>query len=235
MAKAAPILALISGTGALLGLLGANLGALAPMTGFMVFVASALLGGLVTIVVSGVAIFLSRGGRDPDGRRLGLAGLAAAIGLFLVIFVAGSPGRGLPPINDITTDLENPPVFAPAQVVPEYVGRNMDYPPEFVGPARDAYPDLEPILLATPPGDAFEKALATADALGWEISASSPERLVFDAQDETRLFRFVDDVSVRVVADRAGSRVDVRSKSRDGQGDVGANAARIRRFAEALR
>lgn len=234
MAKAAPILALIAGTGALLGVLGVQLRILSPMTGFTIFVASALLGGLITVVVSAIATFLARGGRNPDGMRLGLAGLTVGIGLLLVVFVAASPGRDLPPINDISTDLENPPSFAPATVVPDYVGRNMDYPEEFVPQVREAYPDLQPIRLPSSPRVAYEKALATAVSLGWEIVAESPERLVFDAQDETELFRFVDDITVRVSADGAGSKVDVRSKSRDGQGDLGANAARIRRFAEAL-
>ena len=43
----------------------------------------------------------------------------------------------------------------------------------------------------------------------------------------TKVFRFVDDVVVRIVADGNGSVVDVRSKSRDGKGDLGANARRI--------
>ena len=51
----------------------------------------------------------------------------------------------------------------------------------------------------------------------------------------TRIFRFVDDVVVRVrPAEGGGAIVDVRSKSRDGRGDLGANAARIRAFAEKL-
>ena len=119
--------------------------------------------------------------------------------------------------------------------MPDYVGRNMSYPPEFKDQVREAYPDLEPIRLTTTPGQSYERAIAVAEELGWEIVARSDERFVFDAQDTTALFRFVDDVAVRVVADGSGSKVDVRSKSRDGQGDVGANAARIRRFAEALR
>jgi hypothetical protein len=46
---------------------------------------------------------------------------------------------------------------------------------------------------------------------------------------------FVDDIVVRVRPRPDGSLVDVRSKSRDGQGDLGANAARIRQLANALR
>ena len=48
------------------------------------------------------------------------------------------------------------------------------------------------------------------------------------------MFHFVDDISVRIRPAAGGSRIDIRSKSRDGQGDIGANAARIRTFRDAL-
>ncbi|MND03152.1 hypothetical protein D3C83_228380 [compost metagenome] len=51
----------------------------------------------------------------------------------------------------------------------------------------------------------------------------------------TTLLRFKDDVVVRVRDAAGGSRVDVRSKSRVGVGDLGTNARRIRRFLSALR
>ena len=55
------------------------------------------------------------------------------------------------------------------------------------------------------------------------------------ATDTTRWFAFKDDVVVRVRPEGAGSRVDVRSVSRVGRGDVGTNARRVRGFLEALR
>ena len=55
-----------------------------------------------------------------------------------------------------------------------------------------------------------------------------------EATDTTRVFRFVDDIAIRVRAEGMASVVDVRSKSRDGRGDMGANAARIRAFLSAL-
>ena len=53
-----------------------------------------------------------------------------------MVLVAGSNGRDVPPINDITTDLEEPPAFADATLVPDYRGRDMGYPPEFVEQVR---------------------------------------------------------------------------------------------------
>ena len=236
MAAAAPILALAAGALAWLGVAGANLGLLTPMSGFGAFVAGALLGGLLTVIVSLVGILLSRGGRDPRGRTRALVGLAVGQGLLLLVLVTAAPSGDLPPINDITTDLENPPAFASASDVPDYQGRDMSYPPEFAEDVRRAYPDLQPIQVASPPPETFARSLAVADTLGWEIVYRNPTNGSFDARDETPLFRFVDDVTVRIVLGEGGtSRVDMRSKSRDGRGDLGANAVRIRAFRDALR
>lgn len=235
MAVAGLILALIASLLAVIGVLAANLGLVAPMTGFTLFAAGALLGGLLSVIACLLGVFLSRGGRDPEGRTRSLTGLAIGLGLLIVVLGAGAAGRGAPPINDITTDLENPPAFASDLVVPEYRGRDMSYPMEFVPIVEAAYPDLEPLRLEVPPDQAFDRAIAAAESLGWKIVARSDGEGLFDAQDESALFRFVDDIAVRVTADDGGSRIDVRSKSRDGRGDLGANAARIRAFFEEIR
>lgn len=230
MAKAAPMIALLAGALALLGVLGAQLGLFAPMTAFMLFAAGALLGGLLSLLTGLIGAILSRGGRNPDGMKLSLAGMAAGVGLLSIVAIAGSPGSGLPPINDISTDLESPPQFADPQIVPSYVGRNMSYPADFIPQVKSAYADLAPLTLDGPPQPIYETALVVAEEMGWEIMAQSGERFVFDAEDETSLFRFVDDITVRVRGEGGRSKVDVRSKSRDGKSDLGANAARIRDF-----
>ena len=51
-----------------------------------------------------------------------------------------------------------------------------------------------------------------------------------EATATTRWFGFKDDVVVRIRPEGAGSRVDVRSMSRVGVSDLGANAARVREF-----
>jgi uncharacterized protein (DUF1499 family) len=111
----------------------------------------------------------------------------------------------------------------------------MGYPAEFVPTVRASYPDLAPLVVEAPVEATYARALETAKSLGWEIAAQNDAETSFDAHESTKLFRFVDDVVVRVRAEGTGSRVDVRSKSRDGRGDLGANAARIRRFLDAMR
>ena len=237
MAAAAPILSLIAGVVALLGVAGAYLGLLSPFVGFRLFLAGALLGGLLSVIVSLIGAVLSRGGRDPEGRTKSLMGLAGGLGLITVVLAlaAMSTAGGAPSINDITTDLDNPPAFESATIVPDYAGRDMGYPAEFVDIVRESYPDLKPMTVPGSPEETFERAIAAAESLGWEIVSRSASRGVFDAQDVSGIFRFVDDIAVRIVADGAGSRIDLRSKSRVGQSDLGANAARIREFFDALK
>ena len=71
--------------------------------------------------------------------------------------------------------------------------------------------------------------------MGWEIVSSDPAGGRIEATDTTFWFGFKDDVVVRVVSQPNGSRIDVRSVSRVGIGDLGANAARIRSYLAALK
>ena len=88
--------------------------------------------------------------------------------------------------------------------------------------------------LADAPAVAFAKALAAARAEGWTIIASDPGSGRIEATATTPWFGFRDDVAVRIRPEGRGSRVDVRSVSRIGRGDLGANAKRVRAFAAAV-
>jgi uncharacterized protein (DUF1499 family) len=195
------------------------------MGGFLAFALGLLL-GLVALLLGLAGLFATRAGSGRTGRPAAFTGALLGLVIAAAGMFASAPGRGLPPINDITTDLADPPAFAdPARA----------YPGEsFASQQRAAYADLAPIALAEPPDAAYRAALAAAQGLGWVVVREDAASGVFEATDTTAVFRFVDDVVVRVRPEPSGSRVDVRSKSRDGRGDVGANAARIRAFGAAL-
>lgn len=234
MAAAAPIIALLSAGLALVGVLGAFTGLLAPMAGFSTFAAGALLGGIFSAVVALVGLFLTRGGADPKGRMKALIGLAISLGLLIVVLGAASTSGDAPPINDITTDLADPPAYADPGRVADYRGRDMSYPAEFVPVVREHYGDLAPLRLAVPPSAAFDRARSAAEGLGWEIALEDAGAGLLYARDVSSIFKFVDDVAVRVRPDGSGAQIDVRSKSRDGRSDLGANARRIRSYFEAI-
>lgn len=162
-----------------------------------------------------------------------LGGVAALFLLLLAVSVFMHPGTALVgrPINDITTDTIDPPAFtAVVPLRPE--GSN---PVEYGGAAvasrqAELYPDIRPVESALSAVDAFARALEIGRSMGWEIVAADPGAGIIEAIDTTRLFRFKDDVVIRVVRTEAGSRIDIRSRSRVGRSDLGKNASRIREF-----
>ena len=216
-----------------LGAALAHFGVLEPMGGFMLFglgLLSALIAGLLGLG----ALYTTRAGSNRSGRSLAWVGVVAAVVAVGMLGYGQRPGAGAPPINDISTDLADPPAFASD---PSGRGRDMSFPAGFADTikATPSYQDLQPIRVARPPADVLREAEAAAHALDWEVAGRDPASGRILASQTTRLFRFVDDIVIRVRDDgTGGSVVDVRSKSRDGQGDIGANAARIRRFYEVL-
>ena len=192
--------------------------------------------GAVAATVSVVALIASWSGRSR--RRLGLAALALVVALaaFAIPWRMQAQARRVPPIHDVTTDPEDPPAFV-AVLARRAGARN---PVEYGGPAvaaqqRRAFPDLVPLDLPVSPERAFPAVEAAARDLGWEIVETAPAEGRLEATATTPWFGFKDDVVVRVRARGAGSRVDVRSLSRVGVGDLGVNAARVRAFLERLR
>ncbi|MBI3889976.1 MAG: DUF1499 domain-containing protein [Candidatus Wallbacteria bacterium] len=98
-----------------------------------------------------------------------------------------------------------------------------------------AYPQVRPLLRQASPDRAFQEALELARAQpDWELGTIDADARTLCAVVRSKLFRFADDVAVRVKAEGKGSRVDMRSRSRDGRGDFGVNAARIVRFLATL-
>ncbi|MFO1317734.1 MAG: DUF1499 domain-containing protein [Burkholderiales bacterium] len=189
--------------------------------------------GLAIAAVAVIAALVPRA-RAGNGWRLGAAaaiGVAAAALPLYWLHVA----RSVPPINDITTDTANPPAFVAILPLRAQSPVPAAYPGEATARAqRDGYPDLKPIVTAKAPPAAFVQALAAARALGWTIVAADEPAGRIEATASTPWFGFTDDVVIRVAADPAGSRVDVRSVSRVGKSDLGANARRIREFAAAF-
>jgi uncharacterized protein (DUF1499 family) len=191
------------------------------------------------IGVTGMAVALAAAALAYARRsraRLLLAALAFIGGLaaFAIPFQLQRNARSLPPIHDVTTDLENPPTFA--AVVPLRAGaaNTLDRSPQLAEQQRAAYPDLAPITVPTPIGQTFDRALAAAQRAGWEIVTADKGSGRIEATDTTRWFGFKDDVVVRLTPWGAGTRVDVRSVSRIGRGDIGTNARRVRKYLQML-
>jgi uncharacterized protein (DUF1499 family) len=160
----------------------------------------------------------------------------------------------IPPIHDISTHVFDPPQFSQAvadQRAKLTRGNDVDFAnnqvpddPRF-GPAagkmaldlqRQAYPDIGTLRVEIDPQDAFIAARDAAEALGWTLTKTDPAGGVIEATSTSFWYGFTDDISIRVRAPMSGigADVDVRSVSRVGMSDLGANAARIRAFRDQL-
>lgn len=100
--------------------------------------------------------------------------------------------------------------------------------------ATPEYPDLQPQRFAAPGPQVFDDASAVAHAQGWEVTQEDKATGVIQAVATTPLMHFKDDVTITVSPDGDQTKVVVRSHSRVGKGDLGANAKRIRLFQSEL-
>jgi uncharacterized protein (DUF1499 family) len=175
--------------------------------------------------------------------HLGTRGIAvAAVGVVVGAAVAYVPWqydrlrKTVPPIHDITTDVDNPPAFVAALKLRPKDANTVAYEGKDVaGKQQAAYPDIAPVKAKVAPAEAFKRALDAANAMpGWTVVDADPATGRIEANETSRWFRFTDDVVIRVTADGAGSRIDVRSVSRVGRSDFGVNAARVRAYTAAL-
>ena len=223
------ILALVAAALLVAGPLGTRAGLWTFLVGFGVLALS--------LLCAVAAVVLSLIGAITSGQwSLPALGMAAALAVMAFPGTVILSARGAPPIHEITTDLQDPPPFvavlslrASAINRPEYGGA------EVAAQQRRAYPDIQPLMLRLNASQAFQRALAVVHELGWEVVGSDAASGRIEAVDTTFWFGFKDDVVIRIREAGEGARVDVRSKSRVGGGDAGANARRLRRFVNALR
>lgn len=99
----------------------------------------------------------------------------------------------------------------------------------------ESYPDIRTLVLSDAPEAVFARASQAAKSMGWKIASESADTGIIEATATSFWFGFKDDVVIRVrPAQGGGSLVDVRSISRVGGSDIGANADRIRKFRKKL-
>lgn len=197
--------------------------------------------GLIVSVTAFVGASSLKWGNSIRFAGFALAGTVIAA---LAYFIPESfrPPEGTPPIHDITTDTMNPPQYvaiaplrADAPNSMEYgsgtLGGGNELTPELLRQLQqEAYPDIVPQRFNEPVDEVFDRALAAAENLGWEIVAAVREEGRIEATDTTFWFRFKDDVVIYVARQGSETVLNARSLSRVGTSDVGKNAARLREF-----
>jgi uncharacterized protein (DUF1499 family) len=194
-------------------------------------------GLLLAVIGISLAIlsFLLGIGAAGAKRSPAVIGLVAS-GVFLAVIASYViPASGAPPIHDATTDLDNPPEL---KVLPLREDNLVivETVENWKKIHAEAYPDLKTVTIARPVAEVIADAERIAKERGWTVAASDPENGHFEATAYAAWIRFRDDVVLRAVPteDGKGSRVDMRSISQVGGGDLGYNANRIRSFLKEL-
>lgn len=140
-----------------------------------------------------------------------------------------------PRINDVATDIEDPPSFVVALQVRTNQGRDMSFPKKNGRIIRDVYTNVQPLVLNEGVDRCFQRIENLARVQpGWKVTCCDADARTVEGEVTTAVYRFVDDFIIRVSDQDGTTRIDMRSKSRDGLVDAGANAKRILNFFEQL-
>ncbi len=176
-----------------------------------------------------------------DGAGRALLGIALSLPLIAVPLYFAGLTLLYPQMNDISTNLTAPPAFIQLsgirpsdanQIVSGYTLENARI-------QGDAYPDIRPLYLGSSVEDTYAAVILVVRDMGWRIVIEEPaidsdSPAGIQAVAKTLLAGFEDDVIISISPDQGDTRIDVRSVSRYGRHDFGANAARIKGFLIAL-
>ena len=212
------------------GALGHRFGLLDLAIGSALVFSGIVLATIVLVLGVATLIFVYTRRRRAD-RMPALIGLAASV-VVLVVTAPYYVALSLPMTNDVTTDRDDPPVFE--QVAAESApGANLlDYTETEAQVQAEGYPDLVGVRESGGADVSFGKAVDVARALGWDVVSENAGTGLIEATATTFWFGFQDDVAIRVRREDNETVVDLRSASRVGLHDLGANAERIRAFVE---
>ncbi|WP_051305910.1 DUF1499 domain-containing protein [Desulfogranum mediterraneum] len=223
------LLAVIAG-----GLVGLRFG-LFPWRAVLLSLALACLGMAIVGFLSLLLLYLDlKRGRQ---QRLKSSLLAVALSALPVaaVLVMGVRGSDLPPIHDISTDMENPPALLAARQLRRPGDNPLGYGgAEVARQQAAAYGEVQPLFSVLPQATVYHSCRELVREFGWQLVSEDAAQGRLEAVATTPLLGFKDDVVILVQATGQGSRVDLRSASRVGVSDFGANAARIAAFLNRL-
>jgi hypothetical protein len=197
---------------------------------FMTGMAGALL-SIACAVAAGIVIWNT--GRPGTARVL--FAVVASLAMLAIPALAIMAAHDYPMISDVTTDVDNPPAFVAVAQERSAGSNSVVYDrARFADEQVRAYPDIKPMIVARPSDEAYALVVEAVKRLKMHIvrddepepDAGTPGAI--EAVDRTLIMGLYNDLSIRITGDEDSSRVDIRSASRFGTGDMGYNAERIR-------
>jgi len=252
LAIIAPLTFIAAGLGVKLGVWNwqFGLGTLTRNIGPKLLMASGLL-GLISLLLAFVIT-------PRKGFVIAVLALIIPVIGFVRLGAVQKKVASLPFIHDITTDTQDVPTFTAAILserakvegvnTVDYAGKkartsekDADGKPVMklvsaLQTQTDAYADIGSLVLEDDRAVVFGQAKAAVKQMGWKLKSENVETGIIEATDTTFWYGFKDDVVIRIRASEGGGSVlDLRSISRIGGSDIGANAARIRKFLKVMR
>ena len=225
-------LSVIAGLLVLLMLFGAAMGLWEPIDGFRYYRTWFKSIGFTVCGISILCLIFLITQRRLAGKKKAILSLLIGLAILwpMISSVVGE-SISYPPIHDISTDTINPPQFLTLKEDRDGARNTLVYGgPKIAAQQIEAFPDILPIISTLSPDDAYSKALSVGKTMGWKIIGENPAVRRYEGTAKTPFFKFVDDTVVVVSETPTGSRIDIRSVSRIGRGDIGVNAKRIREF-----
>ena len=204
----------------------------------LIAVLVAVFGGVILSIFAGFFVFKSIRNRTVPDRNLCLISLIISLLPLIIMAPQIVAAVSVPPIHDISTDTQNPPAFVETKLSRIGAQNGVEYgdavwPAERLAAATlSAYPELRPINSSLERSEAIEKSREVLESMGLEIISVDFEAGRLEAVETSFWFGFKDDIVVRVqeAPNANGVRIDIRSKSRVGQSDLGVNAKRVLAF-----
>lgn len=203
--------------------------------GFQLFIFGFLL-SLLGFVLGIIGLLMTRTGPRRVARPRALIGTLLSLAVALPVFAVITAHR-YPAINDITTDFTNPPEYIHAAELVANQGRDMKYNRDkYMAAQQKGYPPLGPSSVTGDPAAVFDRVKTLVASMpDWQITYVDPKSKTLEGVSTSQLFHFQDDFVIQVrPGPNGGSLVEMRSKSRDGVGDLGVNYNRIVMFLSKL-
>lgn len=194
-----------------------------PYTVGLLIFAAALVGSLLIEVIC--TFWLINKPKADVRRVLRLASLLALPPLILTAALMRGYTSGTM-LHDISTDLSSPPQFIAAQGLRAETSNTLEHTSNKSQAQNKLYPHIKSINNALSQHENYTAALNIAEEMDWSIHFKKPEQGHFEAVETTLWFGFKDDIVIRA----RNNQLDIRSISRVGKSDLGANAGRIEEF-----
>ena len=198
---------------------------------------SVAIGLLIALLVFLVSMFMSLKYKNSNPLSAKTARNAMLLCLIPIIAIGSVmvSGRDVPQIHNISTDVSDPPQFYKIKEIRTDQDNPLEYDSAILAEVQQAaYPNVKTLLVNTNRNEALDRAARAAEKLGWDIVNNNSELAIIEASSTSRLWGFVDDIVIRVRGNQADNQtaIDLRSVSRVGRSDMGANAKRIEAFIE---